>query len=182
MTVDRPLGGGHWRRRRRGVHRLLGGGRFVDRSRRGGLGVHRVGRGDGDGGRGWRGRDVDRVGVGLILLLAGRLRICWLWSGVTVSNLRWLHGLDRLHVRDGIDGTVAGLGWIVSARLGVVQWLLGLWWRLGLPVDLLLGWRRRRVGPLVGLLRGLLWLVAGSGRLVSWLLFGWSGGLLVDWR
>ena len=65
MTVDRPLGGGHWRRRRRGVHRLLGGGRFVDRSRRGGLGVHRVGRGDGDGGRGWRGRDVDRVGVGL---------------------------------------------------------------------------------------------------------------------
>ena len=80
------------------------------------------------------------------------------------------------------DDCISYLGWIVSARLGVVQWLLGLWWRLGLPVDLLLGWRRRRVGPLVGLLRGLLWLVAGSGRLVSWLLFGWSGGLLVDWR
>ena len=58
LTVDRPLGGGHWRRRRRGVHRLLGGGRFVDRGSRGGLGVHWLGRGDGDRGGGWRGRDA----------------------------------------------------------------------------------------------------------------------------
>ena len=65
LTVDRPLGGGDWRRRRRGVDGLLGGGRFVDRSSRGGLGVHRLGWSYGDRGRGWRGRDVDRVRVGL---------------------------------------------------------------------------------------------------------------------
>ena len=66
MTVDRPLGGGDWRRRRRRrVDWLLGGWRFVDRSSRGGLGVHRLGWCYGDWGRGWRGRDVDRVRVGL---------------------------------------------------------------------------------------------------------------------
>ena len=79
------------------------------------------------------------------------------------------------------------LGWVVSAGLGVVLRLLGLFvgrlgWRLGLPVDLLLRGRRRRVGPLVGLLRRLLGLVAGPGWLVSWLLFGWSRGFLVDGR
>jgi len=187
LTVDRPLGGGDWRRRRRGVDGLLGGGRFVDRSSRGGLGVHRLGWSYGDRGRGWRGRDVDRVRVGLILLLAGRLRICWLGSSVAVSNL-WLwwrhrldglHRLDDLHIRDGIDGSIAGLWWIVSAGFRVIKRLLGLsvrwlWWRRGFPIDLLLRWRRgRRLRPLVGLLWRLLWLVAGSG-LVRWLSFGWS--------
>ena len=64
MTVDRSLGGGDWGRRR-GVDWLLGGGRFVYRGSRGGLGIDRLGRGNGDRG-GWRwGRDVHRVGVGL---------------------------------------------------------------------------------------------------------------------
>ena len=64
MTIDRSLGGGHWRRWR-GVDRLLGGGRFVDRGGRGGLGIDRLRRGNGDWGRGRRGRDVHRVRVGL---------------------------------------------------------------------------------------------------------------------
>ena len=64
MTVDRSLGGGDWGRRR-GVDWLLGGGRFVYRGSRGGLGIDRLGRGNGDRG-GWRwSRDVHRVGVGL---------------------------------------------------------------------------------------------------------------------
>ena len=64
LTVDWSLGGRHWGRGR-GVDRLLGGRRFIDGGCRGGLGVDRLGRGYGDWGGGWGGRDVDRVRVGL---------------------------------------------------------------------------------------------------------------------
>ena len=83
----------------------------------------------------------------LVLLFAGRLRIRRLGRGVAVRHLRlrWTvdggrlggaggtvgHLLGRdglLHVRNWIDWTIARLGGVVGAWLGMVLWLLR--WRL----------------------------------------------------
>jgi len=66
LAVHWPLGGGCCGSSR-------SGGRFVDRSCSAGLPVLWCGGSDGDWSWGWWGRDVHRVRVRLILLLAGRL-------------------------------------------------------------------------------------------------------------